>query len=148
MTVLPPSPDQLQNSPKGRKNVLSCGFMLSFVEAETQMSSSPDKDWSGRLLWWKGLQELVQGSVRMFTPFPTLPLHLILSGREIHYFFCTKMIFLCVYGDSPLVSEESRASRVVLGNGNAPHGPHMNLSRDGKSGRRCRHVCAIFLSWC
>ena len=21
-------------------------------------------------------------------------------------------------------------------------------SRDGKSGRRCRHVCAIFLSWC
>ena len=20
--------------------------------------------------------------------------------------------------------------------------------RDGKSGRRCRHVCAIFLSWC
>ena len=23
-----------------------------------------------------------------------------------------------------------------------------NWHRDGKSGRRCRHVCAIFLSWC
>ena len=22
------------------------------------------------------------------------------------------------------------------------------VPRDGKSGRRCRHVCAIFISWC